>query len=111
MIVFLFFVSTPGLLLAQNNGDHEDAKLLNTVRPWFDGSILTRKDEELKGRVKYDDRNAILSYQSGDQEFLFTPRSVIAFEFFDESTQKQRLFYSLEDPDSQSSTIRFAFLN
>ena len=109
-IVLLLLVIIPLLSFAQKNKKKsEEEDLRTTVHQWYEGSILTTKDEELKGLIKYDDRNGVLSYQSGEQQRSFSPRSVTAFEFFDESSQKQRLFYSLEAVDPQTDMLRFAF--
>lgn len=64
---------------------------------------------ELKGLVKYNDRNGVLSYQDGTDTRVLTPLRVAAFEFFDESTQKQRIFYSLTYEDSETNVERPLF--
>jgi len=109
-VLFVFLLSIPICVFSQKNKkEEENIDLRTTVNQWYEGSILTTKDEELKGLVKYDDRNAVLSFKAGDLQRSFAPRSVTAFEFFDESVQKQRVFYSLEAMDPQTDMKRFAF--
>ena len=109
-ITFVCLILLPLLSFSQKNKKkNEEESLRTTVHKWYEGSILTTKNEELKGLIKFDDRNGILSYQSGDVQRSFTAKSVTAFEFIDESTKKQRLFYSLEAMDPQTDIMRFSF--
>lgn len=87
----------------------EDAGLLADRLEWSEGSIMLTDGKELKGLVKYNTRNGILSYQDGTEARVFTPLRVSAFEFFDESLQKQRLFYTLKYEDSETNVERPLF--
>jgi hypothetical protein len=87
----------------------EEARLLSDRSEWFEGSIMLTDGNELKGLVKYNDRNGVLSYQDGTDARVFTPLRVAAFEFFDESAQKQRIFYSLTHEDSETNVERPLF--
>jgi hypothetical protein len=69
---------------------------LQTDNEWSDGSIMTNDGKELKGLIRFDDRNSLLNYVNGNDSKSFTPRNVAAFEFFDAITKKQRIFYSVE---------------
>jgi hypothetical protein len=80
-------------------------ELLNDRMEWSDGSILLADNTELKGMVKYNDHEGILSYNNGDNTRAFGPRSVLGFEFFDESKQRQRVFYTL-DYESPEDNVR-----
>jgi hypothetical protein len=86
-----------------------DAKLLSDHAEWSEGSILLSDGDELKGLVKYNDRNGILSFQDGGDARVFTPLRVSAFEFFDERLQKQRVFYTLTYEDVETSMDRPLF--
>jgi hypothetical protein len=67
---------------------------------WGTGSILLNSGEELKGLLRYNDRNGgVVSFESGKKSGSYTARSVSGFEFFDEQEQRQRVFYSLEGED------------
>ena len=91
------------ILLLTSVASFSQHKSLTEIQPdtkWNQGSILTNDGEELKGLLRYDDRVGILNYINGDQSRSFLPRNVTAFEFLDEVTQKQRIFYSLEDEDA-----------
>lgn len=87
----------------------EDEKLFSDQAEWFEGSILLTDGSELKGLVKYNDRNGVLSYQDGSDARVFTPLRVNAFEFFDESIQKQRIFYTLTYEDVETNIERPLF--
>ena len=76
---------------------------------WSSGSIMTNDGSELKGLLKYNDKNGILSYQNGGDTRAFTARNVAGFEFFDEGMRKQRIFYSFPYEDSQSNIKRPLF--
>lgn len=80
-------------------------ELLNNRTEWSEGSILLEDNTELKGMVKYNDHEGILSYNDGDNTRAFGPRSVLGFEFFDESKQRQRIFYTL-DYESPEDNVR-----
>src|SRR5687767_8909199 len=76
-------------------------KLLENAHDWHDGSVMTADGIELHGVLKFNDNIGLLSYESGNISKTFTPKSVAGFEFFDEASNKQRIFYSLpyrEDP-------------
>lgn len=73
---------------------------------WFEGSIMLTDNSELKGLVRYNDKTGVLSYENGNTSRSFTPRSVIAFEFFDTKAGKQRLFYSLDYEDGETQAKR-----
>jgi len=105
LLVLIFFSCD---LLAQKT-KKEEAPLLSDRSEWFEGSIMLTDGNELKGLVKYNDRNGVLSYHDGTDTRVFTPLRVAAFEFFDESTQKQRIFYSLTYEDSETNIERPLF--
>src|SRR5688572_11945856 len=44
-----------------------------------------------------------IAIDGGSGEEVFPPLKVVAFEFFDERTQKQRIFYSLDYEDSETN--------
>ncbi len=106
-LILLILVLTLTTSLAQTST--EKLELLGDTFEWSDGSILLSNGEELKGLVKYNDRNGVLAYHDGDNSRPFTPRSVLGFEFFDEQKQKQRIFYSLEDIDAETNVKRPLF--
>ena len=87
--------------------------LVESVLPasieWNDGSIMTNDGSEVKGLLKYNDKNGLLSYQNGSDTRTFTSRSVVGFEFFDERMRKQRIFYSFPYEDSQNNIKRPLF--
>jgi len=64
---------------------------------------------ELKGLVKYNDREGILSFQDGSTSKVLTPTRVAAFEFTDESLGKRRLFYTFDYEDSETNVERPLF--
>ena len=80
--------------------------LLAADLEWSDGSILTNDGKELVGVLRYNNKSGLVSFEQGNKSLTFTARGVVAFEFFDEKMQKQRLFYSFsyEDPKSQGVT-------
>jgi hypothetical protein len=55
------------------------------ILPWSEGNILLADETELKGDVRYDDRNGVLSFRDGDDSQALTERRVIMFEFMTRS--------------------------
>ncbi len=88
-------------------------KITESILPvnleWSEGSIMVNDGAELKGLLKYNDKNGILSYENGNDTKSFTARNVAGFEFFDESIQRQRVFYSFPYEDSQNNIKRPLF--
>jgi hypothetical protein len=84
-------------------------KIINEVADWSEGSVMLRDGTELKGVLKYNDNIGLLSYESGSTSRSFTPKSVVGFEFFDESKNQQRVFYSLEDKDPKTEAPRYYY--
>jgi hypothetical protein len=70
-IIVAFLLLHSFHLTAQKN-KKEDAHLLTDNIEWFEGSIMLNTGEELKGLVKYNDRNGVLSYQNGNDSRVFT---------------------------------------
>jgi hypothetical protein len=83
--------------------------LLREDAEWFEGSILLTDGTELQGLVKYNDNTGVLSFQDGADSKVFTSSRVAGFEFFDESLQKQRIFYTFEYEDARTSINRPLF--
>src|SRR5690606_7361826 len=83
--------------------------LLTEKEIWFEGSVLKSDGSELVGLIRYNDRTNVLSYQDGVNSQAFTPRSVLGFEFFDETIQSQRVFYSLQHKDDDTGLKRHYF--
>ena len=82
---------------------------LQTDNEWSQGSVMMNDGSELKGLVRFDDRLGILGYQNGDVSRSFTPRNIMAFEFIDGITQKQRVYYSVEYDDPKTNAKRPLF--
>lgn len=107
IILFIPVALLCSIVVAQKKQQKED--LLIESEEWYEGSILLTSGTELKGVVKYNDRTGILSFQDGTETRVFTPRSVTAFEFFDESRQRQRVFYTYDDESSGDNIVRPSF--
>jgi hypothetical protein len=90
-------------------GRKTDDRLLFSDSEWFEGSIMLSNGDELSGLVKYNSSTGILSYQDGSESRVFTPLKVSAFEFFDESSQAQRIFYTLKYEDAETNVMRPLF--
>ena len=90
--ISLLFVALISFHAIAQKKKKTDEKLLTDRSEWFEGSIMLSDGNELEGLVKYNDRNGVLSYQNGEETKVFTAMRVVAFEFFDEQIQKQRLF-------------------
>jgi hypothetical protein len=66
---------------------------------WSNGTILTNEEEELSGKLLYNDLQCILFYHDGKTEKTFSSRQVKMFWFFDSLKKANRYFYSLEFED------------
>src|SRR5688572_1529615 len=106
IVVVLLLVNIS--LFAQKKKKVEEPLLKETAE-WFEGSILLNDGVELKGLVKYNDNNGVLSFQDGTDSRVFTSSRVAGFEFFDASHQKQRIFYSFPYEDSHTGVERPLF--
>jgi hypothetical protein len=106
IVVALLFLNVSSF--AQKKKKDEEPLLRETAE-WFEGSILLNDGTELKGLVKYNDKNGVLAYQDGTDSKVFTSSRVSGFEFFDESLQNQRVFYSFPYEDSQTGVERPLF--
>ena len=69
---------------------------------WCKGSILLNDGTELKGSMKYNDKIGVLTFQEGSDSRALTPRAVSGFEFWNDITQKQRVFYTFPYEDPQA---------
>lgn len=76
---------------------------------WFQGSLLLNNGNELKGLIKYNDKNDIVCFENGRDSRSFTARRVKAFEFYDEIAQKQRVFYAVPVEDTKHNVKRPLF--
>jgi hypothetical protein len=70
---------------------------------WSEGSILFNEGTELKGFLNYNDKTGLLSFEQGSDSQSFRPRDVVGFEFYDEQTSRQRIFYTFSYEDTQSN--------
>lgn len=99
-----FAVATVILMFVVCNSFSQD-KAAESILPvnlaWSEGSILTTEGTELFGLLRYNDKSGLLSYENGNKSSTYTARGVVAFEFFDESIKKQRVFYSFPYEDVQ----------
>jgi hypothetical protein len=66
---------------------------------WSDGTIITNEEEELKGKVRYDDLQCILFYRDSKSEKTFSARQVKMFSVLDSVKKSDRFYYSLEFED------------
>ena len=87
----------------------KDDPLLKEDAEWFEGTIMLTDGSELKGLVKYTDQSGVLSFQDGANSKVLTSPRVVGFEFFDESLQKQRIFYTFQYEDSETNVVRPLF--
>jgi hypothetical protein len=70
--------------------------LLENVNNWREGSIVLNDGTELNGLLRFDDNSGILSFQDGEVSKALIARSVSGFQFYDEETKEERIFFSLE---------------
>jgi hypothetical protein len=76
---------------------------------WANGTIITNEDEELSGKLRYDDLQSILFYRDGTTEKTFSSRQVKMFRFTDSVKRADRLFFALEFEDRKSNIKRPLF--
>lgn len=104
LFLTFFFACCAGSLFAQF-----DLSDWQSSAAWTDGTILTNDDEELKGKVRYDDLQSILFFRDGAVEKAFVSRQIKMFRFFDPVKKSDRLFYSLEFEDRKFNVKRPLF--
>jgi len=84
---------------------HAQDKLSKEMMPdieWGEGSVMLNDGTELKGVVRFNDRNGLVSFENGSDKRSFTARSIIGFEFFDQIANGQRIFYTIEYEDPKN---------
>jgi len=79
------------------------------LNEWGEGSIMLNDNTELKGMIRYNDRTRVVSYESGSINRSFNARSIQGFEFFDDRTQRQRVFFTRSFEDDETGLIKPAF--
>ena len=73
---------------------------------WGEGSIMLNDGTEIKGLIRYNDKNGLVSYERGNDNRSFTARSIMGFEFFDHVLQRQRVFYTIQHDDGKATGKR-----
>jgi len=63
---------------------------------WSKGSVMLNDGTELHGKLKYNEYDNVISFDSGDNLRQFTAKTCVGFEFFDVDQQKQRMYVSLD---------------
>jgi hypothetical protein len=76
---------------------------------WGEGSVILNEGTEIKGSIRYNDKNGLVSFESGNDNRSFTARSILGFEFFDYAVNRQRIFYTIEYEDSKGNGKRPLF--
>jgi len=84
-------------------------KLLEDTHEWHEGSIMTADGTALHGALKFNDKTGLVAYESGSVSETFSAQSVAGFEFFDEASDKQRIFYSFAYNEGSKDVKRFFF--
>jgi hypothetical protein len=112
IFLLLLCISGPASsqIFKQRNGVTE--KLLENTHSWSEGSVLLNDGKELSGLLRFDDNTGVLSYKNGDDSRTLIARSCAGFEFYDETLEKQRVFYvfSYEDKDNPKKFYFFEVL-
>jgi len=104
-----FFVFATFLCIKTFSQKAQEDKILSRYPEWGEGSIMLNNGTELKGALRFESKTGLLSYQNGDINKTLTSKSVVGFEFFDESINKQRVFYSFPYKDPKTDIIRNFF--
>jgi hypothetical protein len=107
IIVFLCFISL------SLNGQSRGGEAINLEIESGDGSILLNNGEELKGHIKLNDREGVVTIVNDDLSKAYVARNVMGFEFYDIIQKRQRVFYSLkfkEEKDTVRKTFFFEVL-
>jgi hypothetical protein len=87
----------------------ESKELMSFTPEWYEGVVTLKDGSNLKGLVKFDSKNGVLSYQNGDDSRSFTPRSAVSFKFHDDAVGHDRVFYSFDYPDPDLKFSKFYF--
>lgn len=80
--------------------------LVPDLNEWGKGSIMLNDNTELKGMIRYNDRTRVVSFESGTVNRSFNARSIQGFEFFDENTQRQRVFFTQPFEDEETGLVK-----
>ena len=106
IVSLLVFLS---IALGSHAQEKKELEPIANNAAWFEGKILLDDGKELKGVVQYNDQTGVLSFQDGTDKRVFTARSVVRFDFFDERYQKNRFYYALKYEDAQANIKRPLF--
>jgi hypothetical protein len=83
--------------------------ILSVKQGWSEGSIMTSAGEELFGLLRYNDKSGLLSFEDENKSSTYTADGIVAFELFDESIKKQRVFYSFLWEEEEGMRRRLFF--
>jgi hypothetical protein len=78
----------------------QEKDLLTQEQNWYEGMLVLTDESELKGLIRYNDRESFVSFNDGDNKRVFTQASVVWFSFFDHFQNVKRTFLSLPFPDA-----------
>src|SRR5687767_11254778 len=87
----------------------QDLSIDKDENNWSHGAVILRDETQLKGLIKYNSVNGILSLNKGKDSQSFTPKTVQVFWFSDPQTKIERKFISLPYEDSNTGVERFYF--
>jgi hypothetical protein len=79
----------------------QDITVLGHDIEWSEGKITLTSGESIKGVVRYNSKSGVLGFDDGKGAQVFTPRTVLTFEYFDAIRDQDRKFYSLEVEDAK----------
>ena len=108
-VLFTIFLLVSYLETYSQGADKAYKAVLADNIGWSEGSILLNDGTELKGLLRYNDKTGLLSFEKGSDSRSFTSRNVAGFEFHDEQTNKQRVFYTFPYEDPQNNVKRPLF--
>lgn len=108
--LFLFSLTIVSLFLTPcAQGQDKMFKEMLPDIEWGEGSVILNEGTEIKGSIRYNDKNGLVSFESGSDNRSFTARSILGFEFFDHAVNRQRIFYTIEYDDSKGNGKRPLF--
>jgi hypothetical protein len=97
--------------------DDEDRKtpikLLQREHDWYQGTVVLNDQTQIKGLVRYNDRDGFISFDDGNEVRIFTAKNMLQVSFHDTKASKQRTLYSLpfkEDKKSEKAYVIFEVL-
>jgi hypothetical protein len=72
---------------------------------WGQGYVVLTDGTTLNGFIRYNNQEDHIAYDDGENSKVFSSRNFLQVSFFDEACERQRVFISVAQPESEQYVI------